>query len=96
MPWFRHQRDVLILSVHTQPGAKRTGIQGLHGDALKIRVAAPPVEGAANDELRRFLAESFAVPRRDVELISGQTSRAKRFAIRGSQVDPRTLFDAPE
>jgi len=94
MAWFRHDNDRLILSVHAQPGAKRTAIQGLHGGALKVRVAAPPVEGAANDELRRFLAESFAVALRDVEQISGLSSRAKRFAIRGSRVDPRTLCDA--
>ena len=94
MSWFRHDNERLILSVHAQPGAKRTAIQGLHGGALKIRVAAPPVEGAANDELRHFLAASFAVALRDVELISGQTSRVKRFAIRGSRVDPRTLCEA--
>jgi uncharacterized protein len=94
MSWFRYDKDCLILSVHAQPGAKRTGIQGLHGEALKIRVAAPPVDGAANDELRRFLAQTFDVALRDVDLISGPTSRAKRFAIRGSRVDPRTLCDA--
>jgi uncharacterized protein (TIGR00251 family) len=93
MAWFRQDKDRLILSVHAQPGAKRTGIQGLHGEALTIRVAAPPVEGAANDELRRFLAQSFAVALRDVDLVSGLSSRAKRFEIRGSRVDPRTLCD---
>ena len=94
MSWYRYEHDQLILSVHAQPGAKRTGIQGLHGGALKIRVAAAPVEGAANDELRRFLAQSFDVALRDVELISGLSSRAKRFEIRGSRVDPRTFCDA--
>ena len=96
MAWFRHDNDRLILSVHAQPGARRTGIQGLHGGALKIRVAAPPVEGAANDELRRFLAQSFDVALRDVEQLAGLTSRTKRFAIHGSRVDPRTLCDVEE
>jgi len=96
MAWFRHDNDRLILTIHAQPGAKRTGIQGLHGDALKIRVAAPPVEGAANDELRRFLAQSFEVALRDVEQLAGLTSRAKRFVIRGSRVDPRSLCDTGE
>ncbi len=91
MTWFRQEKDRLVLTLHIQPGAKRTGVQGLHGDALKIRVAAPPVEGAANEELRRFLAKTFGVALRDVEQLSGQTSRAKRFAIRGSRVDPATL-----
>lgn len=92
MTWFRRENNALILSIHAQPGAKRTEIQGLHGDALKIRVAAAPVEGAANDALRRFLAETFKVSLRDVELIAGTTSRAKRFAIRGSVVNPDALI----
>ena len=74
------------------PGAKRTGIQGLHGEALKIRVAAPPVDGAANDELCQFLAKAFSVPLRNVELISGASSRSKRFSVLGSAVDPSSLL----
>ncbi|MEO8104426.1 MAG: DUF167 domain-containing protein [Betaproteobacteria bacterium] len=96
MPWFRRDGDQIIVSVHAQPGAKRTGIQGLHGGALKIRVAAPPVDGAANDELRRFLAKSFDVALRDVEQIAGLASRAKRFVIRGSRVEPLSLYDVPD
>ena len=94
MSWFRLDGDLLVLTVHAQPGARRTELQGLHGDALKIRVAAAPVDGAANDELRRFLAKSFEVAWRDVELLSGISSRAKRFSIRGSRIDPRTLCNA--
>lgn len=81
--WFRLDGENLILSVYAQPGAKHTEIQGLHGDALKIRVAAPPLEGRANDEIRRFLARLLALPLRDVALVSGEKSRRKRLAIRG-------------
>lgn len=86
--WFWINGEQLLLAVYAQPGAKRTEVQGLHGDALKIRVAAPPLEGRANDEIRRFLADILAVPLRDVELVSGDKSRSKRFSIRRGRVDP--------
>ena len=67
----------LQLTLHVQPGASRTEVAGTHGDALKVRLAAPPVDGKANAELLRFLAEAFGVPRRNVTLVRGETSRAK-------------------
>ena len=70
-------RTTLQLTLHVQPGAARTEVSGTHGDALKVRLAAPPVDGKANAELLRFLAEAFGVPRRNVTLVRGETSRAK-------------------
>lgn len=92
MSWFRRDGDGLVVSIHAQPGAKRTEIQGLHGDALKVRISAPPLDGRANAELQRYLAELFAVPQRSVTQISGETSRQKRFRIEGSTVEPATLL----
>jgi uncharacterized protein (TIGR00251 family) len=69
------------LKIYVQPGGKKSEILGEHGDAIKIRIAAPPVEGAANEELIRFLAEHYGVKRRDVEIVSGHTSRNKRVRI---------------
>ena len=71
------------LLVHVQPRAKRTEIVGWHGDALKIRVAAPPVDDAANQELVRFIAERLNVPRARVRIASGATGRRKRMVIHG-------------
>jgi uncharacterized protein (TIGR00251 family) len=70
-------QPTLVLELHVQPGASRTEVAGTHGDALKVRLAAPPVDGKANAELLRFLAEAFGVPRRDVTLLRGESSRAK-------------------
>ena len=70
-------QPTLELTLHVQPGASRTEVCGTHGDALKVRLAAPPVDGKANAELLRFLAEIFGVPRRNVTLLRGETSRAK-------------------
>lgn len=92
--WARAVPGALVLELHVQPGASRTQVAGPHGDALKIRLAARPVDGAANAELVRFLAEAFGVPRRDVILESGETSRRKRVRVVGAS-DPARLWAAP-
>jgi uncharacterized protein len=93
MSWFRREADgTLVLRVHAQPGARRTELAGLHGEALKVRVAAPPVEGRANEALRDFLAERCGVPRAAVTLLQGETGRAKRFAVRGCRLTPEELL----
>ena len=74
----------LVLSLDVQPGARKTEPAGLHGGALKLRLQARPVEGAANETLLEFLSEAFGVPRRQVELESGQQSRQKRVRVRGA------------
>ena len=75
-----------------QPGASHTAVAGVHGDVLKIRLSARPVEGAANAELVRFLAGVFGVAKRDVTIEAGETSRRKRVAVQGAH-DPRRLID---
>jgi len=73
-----------VLSVHVQPKASTTECLGIHGEAIKIRVAAPPVDGAANDELIRFLARRLSLPATSVEIISGAGARHKRVVIKGA------------
>jgi uncharacterized protein (TIGR00251 family) len=72
-----------LLTVHVQPGSSRTECVGIHGNAVKIRLAARPIKGAANDELIRFIAERCAVPRANVQLHAGATGRRKRLAVKG-------------
>jgi uncharacterized protein len=67
----------VVLTLRVQPGARRTEVAGLHGDAVKVRLAAPPVDGKANAELLRYLADAFGVPLRNVTLVRGETSRQK-------------------
>jgi uncharacterized protein (TIGR00251 family) len=90
--WYRRNGDILTLTLHVQPGAKRTDVAGLHGEALKIRLAAPPIEGRANEALLKFIAEAFGVPLRQVELKQGGQSRHKVVAITGSKVEPESLL----
>lgn len=90
--WYRRNGDILTLTLHIQPGAKRTEVAGLHGEALKIRLAAPPIEGRANEALLRFVADSFAVSLRQVELKQGGQSRHKVVAVAGSKIEPESLL----
>ena len=87
-PWRREDGDALILTLHLQPGAKRTQIAGIHGDALRIRIQAPPVEGKANAELVRYLAGAFGVPVRQVTLVRGVSSRHKVLRIERPALRP--------
>ncbi len=71
------------LLVHVQPGAAKSAVAGEHGGRLKIRLGARPVEGAANDELVRYLAELAELPRRQVTLVRGERSREKTVRLEG-------------
>jgi uncharacterized protein (TIGR00251 family) len=76
-----------LIDIHVQPRAKTTEVVGWHGDAIKIRVAALPVDSAANEALVRFLAERLKVPRAAVTVVGGATGRRKRVAIEGMERD---------
>lgn len=77
------QDGAVRFTVRVQPRSSRLGIVGLHGTSLKICVHAPPVEGAANDEVIDVLADALKVPRRDVRIVSGERSRNKVVAVNG-------------
>ena len=71
------------LSLHCQPQAAKTEIIGLHADALKVRLAAPPVEGQANRVLCKFLGGYFGVSQQDFQILSGKGAKQKRVLIKG-------------
>lgn len=91
MSWYRWDGDDLILDCHLQPKASRDEFAGLHGERLKIRLTAPPVEGKANAHLMAFLAAAFGVAKSQVSLESGELNRQKRVRVRS----PRQLPDLP-
>lgn len=76
-----------ILPIKAVPNAPRNEVGGWVGDALKVKLRAPPVDGKANAELCRFLAETLGLPRGAVTVAIGDTSRHKRIAIRGLELD---------
>ena len=73
----------VIIAVHACPRASKNAVQGLHGDALKIRLRAPPVDGKANEALLEFLSDTLGVPVRALRLVSGETGRQKRVLAQG-------------
>nr|WP_246481143.1 DUF167 family protein [Motiliproteus sediminis] len=81
----------MLLRCHLQPKAARDEFAGTHGDSVKIRITAPPVEGRANAHLIGFLARQFAVAKRDVSIISGELGRQKRVRIRQPALIPASL-----
>jgi uncharacterized protein (TIGR00251 family) len=70
-----------VLSIQAQPGASRCAVAGEHGDCLRVRIAAPPIDGRANDTLRAYIAERLGVPRSAVLVEHGEASRRKRVRV---------------
>ena len=80
---FRPTGSGVRFVVQVQPRASRTEVVGVHGDALKVRVAAPPVDGAANEELSRYLAKQLGVAASAVQVVGGATGRRKIVEVAG-------------
>lgn len=91
--WYAWDGQILTLNVHIQPRAGKDEVAGLHGDRLKIRIKAPPVDGKANRYLIEFLAGVFGVAKKDVALLVGETGRDKRFQIRSPKRWPAWWTD---
>ena len=89
---YRKTPDGWLLTLHIQPGAKKSEVVGLHGDALKVRIASPPVDGKANEALVTFIADQLGLPKRAVQLVKGDTSRAKTVLVTASEIDPALLL----
>ncbi len=75
--------NTFIIALHCQPGAKKTEVQGEHDGRLKLRLAAPPVEGKANEALIQWLSKTLEIRRANIELLAGDLSRLKRVRVQG-------------
>lgn len=84
---WRVEGERVVVDVHVVPRAAKTAVAGVHGGRVKVSLAAPPVDGAANAELVAFFAKALGRPKRDVELIRGEKGRRKTLAIRGVTPD---------
>lgn len=80
--FFSDHPDGLLIDVRVQPKSSKNVIVGLHGEALKVKLNAPPVEGKANKALIQLVAKLLGCPKSDVEILSGQASRSKRLLVR--------------
>lgn len=93
--WYQWEGETLLLRLRVQPRASRDELVGPHGESLKVRITAPPVEGQANAHLLRFLAKVFKVPARQVELLAGAGGRDKRVAVHRPEALPASITRAP-
>lgn len=89
--YYRWQGSALILRCHLQPRASKDEFSGLHGESIKIRIKAPPIDGKANAYLIGFLSRQFSVPKRNISIISGELSRQKTVKIEAPQKLPSEL-----
>ena len=80
-----------MLDLHIQPGAKKNEVVGLYGDALKLRIASPPVDGRANAALITYLAAALGVPKQSLAVIRGETSRRKTVRVSDPRADPSRM-----
>jgi hypothetical protein len=92
--WFRWDGEDLLLYVKVQPRAARDAFAEVLGDAIKVRITAPPVEGKANAHLAAWLARQFRVPKSAVRIESGESSRRKRIRISTPSLIPSVLHDS--
>jgi uncharacterized protein len=83
----KEKDGAVTFKVRAQPGAARTEMAGEHAGAIKLRIAAPPARGKANEECRRFLARLFGVSPSSVEIVSGDSSRQKLIRVHGASMD---------
>jgi uncharacterized protein (TIGR00251 family) len=90
-PYYQWQGEDLLLHVLVQPKAGKDEIAGLHGDELKVRIKAPPVDGAANQALVKFFSKLFKVPKSNITILSGETSRHKRLLIQAPKRLPEGI-----
>ncbi|MEJ2760476.1 MAG: DUF167 family protein [Gammaproteobacteria bacterium] len=95
-PACRWQGQDLTLALQVQPRAARDEVTGRHGDRIRVRLTAPPLEGKANAALIEFLAEVFDVPKRSVTITAGHTSRRKTVVIHAPQRIPEWLREFSE
>ena len=79
--WYKKEENHVTFNIKAQPGASKNKIAGLVGDALKVAIAAPAVDGAANKELVKFLSKTFKVSKSDIEFINGANSKQKRLRL---------------
>jgi hypothetical protein len=91
--WLQRHPDRITLALRVQPRASRDEVVGVHGDRLKLRISAPPVDGTANRHLCRYLADLFGVPAANVRLLRGGSGRDKTVEVTGSDALPRTLAE---
>ena len=91
MNWAQKTKDGIVIKIHVVPNSSKTQIIGEHGDRLKIKIKAPPVDGKANEEVIDFLCEKLGIKKNQAELVAGQTSKSKNILLKIENIDLKKL-----
>lgn len=91
--YIKYYPDYIILDIYVQPGSRKSQLVGLHGNALKIKISAPPEDGKANLEVIRFFRKLFLLNKNQIEIISGERSRNKRLKIYNIDLNLKNLVE---
>lgn len=91
-PWLKPHKNGSLLRLYVQPGASKSEIVGTHDGRLKVKISAPPVDGAANEAVIKFLAEYFKVGKSKVHLVRGESSRQKELLVELSPAEITSVF----
>lgn len=83
MAYYSETAEGVVLNVRAQPRSSRSGVDGVVGDALRVRIRSAPVDGKANKELVETLADAFSLPKSRVSFVGGETSKSKRILLAG-------------
>jgi len=95
---FRQTSEGIEIALHVQPNAPKSQIIGVHGERLKVKIKAPPVEGKANDEIVNFFSALLGIPKNQIGFQRGEHSKSKTLLIHGLDLDEvkRRIFPLPE
>lgn len=91
MKWVQKTNGGFILKIHVVPNSSKTQIVGEHGDRLKVKIKAPPVDGKANEEVIEFFSDFFGLKKNQVEITSGETSKSKNILFKVENLDFKKL-----
>lgn len=91
MNWLQKTKDGFVIKIHIVPNSSKTQIVGQHGDKLKIKIKAPPVDGKANEEIIQFFCKKFGLKKNQAELVTGHTSKSKNILLRIEDFDLKKL-----
>lgn len=91
MKWLNKTKDGFVIKIHVVPNSSKTQVIGEHGDRLKVKIKAPPVDGKANAEVIEFFSKFFGLKKNQVEIIVGETSKSKNILLRSETLDIEKL-----
>ncbi|MBI3591724.1 MAG: YggU family protein [Candidatus Melainabacteria bacterium] len=94
--WFQEKNNTFILNIYVIPRSSKSEIVGIYNDSLKIKLKAPPVDNAANEELIKFLSEKLKIPKSKIEIVKGHGQKRKVVSVDGCNIESKDILQIVE